>query len=361
MDEMFQKLKRGVKSLGMETQTTVDENFNSAKANFDLLCLTVESLKNRIEAHMAHLKGMQIQSDALLADFVTLFSSSLKYSHPLGPFSIEAKQTYAALLKQIDGVEKQMESGSLRRVRGMLDLFTQYRERIKQREQFREDFDYYSAKVKKLHSERDKTLSAGKRESPSDIENRQKTEHKLDSATKSYHDSNSILIKDLNNLWISRQDNLAPIMIDFLSVDKSYANAHFSFVQGLQNLKVPNLSDRVDLKSVPPSSSAPPPSYSSSKPQQQQQQQQPQRQQRGSQPPLPVPPLSNKGNGDGSMSIQDAKNAVAFYQAHQTEVNQAAQFANDHKEELAAAGKFAMANKDQVKSAANFVAQNAPK
>jgi hypothetical protein len=247
-------------SIGMETQNTVDEKFNQAKANFDQLTFFIDNMKTKLESQISHLNGVRTQSDLFVGDFVSLYSTS--QNHSLIPFANECQLSESTLFKQTDPLVKQLENGPLRKLQNLMDLFAQYKERIKQREQFREDFDYYSAKAKKAQSERDKTLSSGKKEGPKDMESRQKAEHKLEIATKSYGEINSNLINELTKLWTTRHDLLGNVLTEFMAVEKAAANLQHTT---LQSLKIPNPS-AIDLKTLTPSPSPPPmnPSTSSS-------------------------------------------------------------------------------------------------
>jgi len=220
----------------------------------------VDTLRIKLESHISQLSGVHSQSDLFVGDFVSLYSTS--QNHSLGPFANEAKQAQATILKESESLVKQMQGGPLRKIQNLLELFGVYKERIKQRDQFREDFDYYSAKVKKAQAERDKATSSGKKEGPKDMESRQKSEQKLDTATKSYGEINSNLIRELSTVWNSRHDLLGQILTEFMTTNKASANVHYST---LQSLKVPNPSG-IDLKTLTPSPSPPPmnPAVSSS-------------------------------------------------------------------------------------------------
>jgi len=252
MDNMLQKFKRGVMSIGMETQNTVDEKFNIAKANFDQLHFIVDTLRVKLESFISQLNGIDTQGDLFVGDFVSLYSTA--HNHSLGPFANDAKAAKATILKQSEPLAKQMDEGPSKRIRNLIELFSVFKERIKQREQFREDFDYYSAKVKKLQAERDKTTSSGKKEGPKDMESRQKTEQKLEIATKSYGEINSNLIREFTNLWNIRHDLLGPILTEFMTIDRASASLRYSTLQGL---KIPNASG-TDMKTLTPSPSPPP-------------------------------------------------------------------------------------------------------
>jgi len=218
------------------TPKTVDPNYDNARANYEQLCIVVDALKKRLETNLAHAHGFALTADQLTNDIHTILIKSANQT--LITMGNDAKQVQAGFLKQEEAISKSIENSALQRLNNLIEVFNQFRGRIKGREEALESFDYYSSKVTKLHASRDAALVKGQKESSKDLENRQKTEKKLEDATAVYKTANDGLVRDLTYIWNSRFDQLGPVLGDFLTGEKAFASC---ISNAIQNLRVPKM------------------------------------------------------------------------------------------------------------------------
>jgi hypothetical protein len=221
----FTSLKKEVMTIGKEK--TTDQHYDTAKANYEAFVQSVTQLKSHVDMWAANSRQQCINSEMVAADYKHVMQSTS--NHPFSNLCADSKTTQNAIFKHWETCEKQLETTAQAKLKLLMNHFNNIKDRMKNRESARLDYDYRTGQVKSAHDARDKLIAKGKVEAPKDAEKRELAEKKLDDAAHIWNVTNSGLIADLEHLHENRLGLLGNIYVDFLSVQKY-------FIAGIANV-----------------------------------------------------------------------------------------------------------------------------
>jgi len=157
-------------------------------------------------------------------------------THPFAGLANDGKNTQSTLFKNFETCEKQFEATGFAHFKQLTAHFASVKDRIKQREASRLEFDYRTGKAKSAQESRDKLVAKGKLEAPKDAEARALAEKKLEEATANWNAINSTLCGELVFFFENRHAILGNLYIEFLQFQMNVA---VGFQNSLGSLSIP--------------------------------------------------------------------------------------------------------------------------
>ncbi len=109
-----------------------------------------------------------------------------------------------------------------------------------EREKLVQELDYYLNKVSTLRSSLQKTISQGKKENSKDEERRIRNEETLKGVQTEYDKLNTELIYELTLYWEKRMDLLAPIVREYMSVQRLIGTVHVDLISHIESYAARN-------------------------------------------------------------------------------------------------------------------------
>lgn len=242
----FTSLKKEVMTIG--TTKTTDQAFDTAKQNYEGFVFAVQTLKTHVDGWHAATKAAAGSAAHVANDY----KNTMQNAGAQGPFAQLATDGATAehACSQVwEGCEKQLEATCLSHFRELQGLFVQIKDRMKQREAARLDFDYRQKNVKDLHEARDKLVAKGKTETPKDADKRSQAEKKLEDATHHWNTLNNGVTAELIHLHEHRSDLLGHLYLEFLNAQKEYGKR---MAEALNSLQMPAAPANAPWQISPP-------------------------------------------------------------------------------------------------------------
>lgn len=227
------------KRLTGKKEEAADPQFEAALTNFDKLSTQVLCCQKQMGDFSTKIRAICAASGAVVDQFDSFILKSDRGHYCGDTMTQSKKQTDILTITLSKKVQKQLESTCIPRLDKLVEKVTSIRESLAKRKEIRDEKVYYSTKVDKLNKNKNK-------ESDKDRERRERNEQKANELQQTFQTINSSLTQDMEELWKTRLDRLAPILENFVKVQQTFSSGYADCMQ-----KIP-LMDPNATSSVPP-------------------------------------------------------------------------------------------------------------
>merc|ERR1719223_2384 len=206
---MFHKLKKKVAQINGPKEAAADPQFEAALTNFDKLAGQVIKCQKQVADFGAKMRSLCVTSGSVIDQFESFIVKSDR-NHDCGDMvTMSKKQADVLTLTLADKMQQQLDNTCGPRLEKLVEKVLNIRESLRKRKEICDEKIYYTDKVDKLSKNKNK-------ESDKDRERRERNEQKANELQQSFQTINAALTQEMEDLWKTRLDRLAPILEDFV-------------------------------------------------------------------------------------------------------------------------------------------------